>query len=114
MRSRGAAALVVLACLLAGDAPRHADAAGCQTLSEARSSENGYPRYRLRGGRKCWYGAGGSSSRRHARRARPPVEAGFDPNPHGDPSWQNPVTGDSLRYLIDDAFNQIGERQDRK
>lgn len=116
---RPAIATVVLAgllLLLAGD-PRQAGAADCRTLPEARS-EGGYPRYRVRGGHRCWYGVGGSSRRHAARRGRAeaPVDARFDPNPHGDPSWNKPVIeGEpvpktaSPRYLLDDAFNQVGE-----
>jgi hypothetical protein len=73
------------AALAANDAPAIAanDAARCLSLQEVHG---GYPRYRLIGGRKCWY-ASTRGPEAKPTEARP---AEVDVNPYDDPIWHEP------------------------
>lgn len=67
----------------ANDAPATAadDAPRCLSLHEVHG---GYPRYRIVGGRRCWY----ASTR--GPEAKP---AEVDVNPYDDPIWHEPDAG---------------------
>jgi hypothetical protein len=66
----------------ANDAPAIAanDAPRCLSLQEVHG---GYPRYRIVGGRRCWY----ASTRGPEAK---PAAAEVDVNPYDDPIWHEP------------------------
>ena len=46
----------------------------CQSLQEARAAGPGYPRYRVKQGRRCWYTARAQLARREPQGGPPPEE----------------------------------------
>jgi hypothetical protein len=63
-------------------AARDESPAACLSLSEVHG---GYPRYRIIGGRRCWYASPRAPERRHERPGR-----AIDINPDDDPIWHAP------------------------